>query len=113
MNRSTSIAGMQASLILRWFVMKALNKIKTKPKPGLIVRAYLVFVALCISVGVLGVVLIPSLVEILAQHVSLEIIPIRLMTLFAAQIGLFLASLVYPPKKLVYSRRASSSKRSN
>ncbi len=45
----------------------------------------------------LGGASIPSLIGILARHISLEVIPICLATLFAIQIGLYWASVVNSP----------------
>lgn len=49
------------------------------------------------SAAGLGGASIPSLIGILAQHISLEVIPICLATLFAVQIGLYWVSEINSP----------------
>lgn len=49
------------------------------------------------AAAALGGASVPSLIGILARHISLEVIPICLVSLFAIQIGLYLASQVNPP----------------
>jgi len=49
------------------------------------------------SAASLGAASVPSLVGILAQHISLEVIPICLATLFAVQIGLYWVSEANSP----------------
>jgi fucose permease len=49
------------------------------------------------SAASLGAASVPSVIGILAQHISLEVIPICLATLFAVQIGLFWVSEVNSP----------------
>lgn len=52
----------------------------------------------------LGAASVPSLVGILAQHISLEVIPICLATLFAVQIGLYWVSRVNRLRKMRLSQ---------
>jgi fucose permease len=49
-----------------------------------------------ISTGALGMALIPSLVGVLAESISLEVIPVCLTFLFAALIGLYWVSKANP-----------------
>lgn len=77
--------------------MHVLTSVKRYPRLGLILLAFIAFIALGLPDGLLGMaatglgtVVIPATMGVLARRVSLEIIPVYLLAVYVGLAGVYL-----------------------